>query len=247
MKKTLIVGILLIWVLFIWFPNLVLKIKPDLLENEYYSMSYQAASALFTALAFGMTYLALRQQQKDTSRNSALDIFTNIFYQIQNDTEFINSKNYILYNLKDDIKKLKEQKYQEIGFGELLILENLGKKNNNENNNFPYSTIQYFCNKMEYLGVLCKKGYIDDIIFDYFGKTIIQTYEILRNILDVSRKRNDDSFFVHFRFLYEKAIERKENFMNECFLLNQEFDKNKIPKKITTKKILFWKIKISRK
>ena len=247
MKKIFIFGILLIWGLFIWFPNLVLKIKPDLLESGYYNMSYAAASALFTALAFGATYFALRQQQKDSLRNSALEVFTNIFYQIQNDAEFIKSKTYILYYLKDDIKKLKDEKFSEIGLGELFRLEESYKDGKDKQEFSPYRNIQFFCNKMEYLGALCKKGYIDEIIFDYFGKTIIQTYDILSSILDTSRKRNDEALAIHFRYLYEKAIERKDNFMNECFLLNQEFDKNRIPKKTITKKVLFWKIKISRK
>jgi hypothetical protein len=83
---------------------------------------------------------------------------------------------------------------------------------------------------MEYLGILVKNEYISEVLFDYFGETIINSYNKLEPILSIDKKRRieetkdtnkkeqklSDTYFIHYRRLYDMAVKRKQKFEKEC-------------------------------
>ena len=187
--------------------------------SNYMNTACVAASALFTAFAFGATFYAIRQQQKETQkqkentlRATTLNVFTRTFNELQNKPTFIKAQEYVLYNLRKDIEQIKSltqiSENSDIQIGTKEIME-FSKEN--------YNLMMYFLTKMEYIGVIVKKEYIDEIILDYFGEIIINSYDNLKVILSIDKNRSGrNSYFIHYLFLYNVAKKRKEDFMNEC-------------------------------
>jgi len=229
------IGIVSVWGLFLCLPYFLLHFDPCLLRgnnitfNEL-NMAYVAATALFTALAFGVTWLTLRSQRKDLVRKTTLDVFTNVFNDIQTELDFLKSKDYVFSNhFKNGLNFLEEQK----GKGNVLIddfkklkmddqseeqkeIQCTPKKKRTNRKKFD-ELILYFCNKMEYIGIIVKNKYIDETILDYFGKTIIQSHEKLKPLLEAERTlKNDNTIFFHFSFLNDLAKEREPIFKAEC-------------------------------
>lgn len=208
--------------LFSLFPAFIAKLETfwDISTNgNYMNTACVAASALFTAFAFGATFYAIRQQQKETRnqkentlRVTTLNVFTRTFNELLNKATFIKSQEYVLYNLKKDIESIKLSK-QSTGNSDNQI----GTKEIMEFSKENYNFVMYFLTKMEYIGIIVKKKYIDEIILDYFGEIIINSYENLEDILQVDKGREKgNTYFIHYRMLYDKAKDRKPRFENEC-------------------------------
>ncbi len=192
-------------------------------NTDYMNTACVAASALFTAFAFGATFYAIRQQQKETHkqkentlRATTLSVFTKTFNELQNEPAFIKAQEYVLYNLKPDIETIKSNKQTDDG--------QIGTKEIKEFSKDNYGLVMYFLTKMEYIGIIVKKEYIDEIILDYFGKIIIDSYYNLENILRTDRHRMKEhengrdeakTYFIHYFYLFKEAEKRKPNFMSE--------------------------------
>lgn len=215
----------LIWGLFLGFPKFLMCVKPEWFNNdEYYGkleIAYVAAGALFTALAFGITFFTIMLQRNDTLRKTTLDVFTHTFYKIQDDVAFIQALSYIRNEFNKDLKQLKDKetykgKDGKIGIEELQHLSKKKPKGDVGKSFNPYMTVRFFCDKMDYIGILLKKEYIDEVLLDYFGNTIIETHNILEEQLIVSRERLGNDYFPHFTWLYDRAKKRIPKFKKEC-------------------------------
>lgn len=89
-----------------------------------------------------------------------------------------------------------------------------------------YSMIIYFCDRMEYLGFIhytynnsgkdkCKND--ANLILDYFGYDIINTFGKLKPFVHANREEsNSGNPYYHFEFLYLLAIKRKKDYLKEC-------------------------------
>ena len=89
-----------------------------------------------------------------------------------------------------------------------------------------YSMIIYFYDRMEYLGFIhytynnsgkdkCKND--ANLILDYFGYDIINTFGKLKPFVHANREEsNSGNPYYHFEFLYLLAIKRKKDYIKEC-------------------------------
>ena len=89
-----------------------------------------------------------------------------------------------------------------------------------------YEMINYFCDRMEYLGFIHythkekgeekeKENY--NLILDYFGYDIIATFKKLKPFIYANRQeKNSGNPYYHFEFLYLLAIQRKTEYIKEC-------------------------------
>lgn len=103
-------------------------------------------------------------------------------------------------------------------------LKNEDKTNDASN----YQMILYFCDRMEYLGFIyntyCNSagntGNDDknrNLILDYFGFDIINTFEILKPFIHANREEsNSGNPYYHFEFLYLLATKRKKDYLKDC-------------------------------
>lgn len=107
--------------------------------------------------------------------------------------------------------------------------------NDKENESYPdkdktkdvsaYQMILYFCDRMEYLGVIyntysnsTEKDNINrNLILDYFGFDIIHAFEILRPFIFANRKENNKGNpYYKFELLYLFAVNRRNEYIQEC-------------------------------
>ncbi len=191
-------------------------------------MSYVAAGALFTALAFCVTFLTLKSQQKslleqreDILTKTTLEVFTSTFKEILNEERFLKSKEYIFspdfFKHLANLKKIKKDLPVTIEHFKNVVKSQSGKNSKQTQNSRVYEKITYFCSKMEYLGVIVKNEYVDETIIDYFGKTIVESYKRLGGLIENHREATGDcSYYIYYTRLYDTAKKREKDFIAEC-------------------------------
>jgi hypothetical protein len=220
--------IILIWFAFSWLPHLIKSPVPngypkeEVIYNDL-NVAYVAAGALFTALAFCVTFITLRQQRKDILSKTTLDVFLNVLEKIKNDPTFIDSKRYISSNKFMSDLAILEAKTEDkkVEIEDLLQLPNIMGDNVSRS---PYLYVRYFCDKMDYIGLILKQKYIDTTILDYFRETIIESHKILEPLLTVTRQRKDNTLFIHYTYLYNAALNREKDFISECNDMIRQFE-----------------------
>ena len=80
------------------------------------------------------------------------------------------------------------------------------KKETKERLRKSYNKIEYFCERMEYLGILSEDKTVRWLIIKYYKPTIIKSYERLRNLIVKTREgRNMNDLYEHFSRLYNLA------------------------------------------
>lgn len=85
-----------------------------------------------------------------------------------------------------------------------------------------YEMINYFCDRMEYLGFIHYTYKMEgeenyNLILDYFGYDIIATFNKLKPFIYANRQeKNSGNPYYHFEFLYLLAIQRKPEYIKEC-------------------------------
>jgi hypothetical protein len=231
------IGIIAVWVAFLWLPHLIKAPFP----NGYpegkvcYSdlnVAYVAAGALFTGFAFYIAIAALKQQRGDVLSKTTLDVFLNVLEKIKNDPSFIESRKYIssVDFITDSAKLNEDIKDKNIEIQDFKTLE---RKFEPEGKTIltPDLCIQYFCDKMNYVGLILKREYIDTAILDYFRETIIESYRVLEPFLTASRQRKGNTYFIHYTYLYNAALNREKDFEIECDDMIKQFDKDKLKRK----------------
>lgn len=93
-----------------------------------------------------------------------------------------------------------------------LIISEEEKKVTKEWLRKSYKKIEYFCERMEYLGILSEDKSVRPLILDYYGQTIIKSYERLYHLIIKTRKdRNAEDLYAHYTQLYNYAIESKKH------------------------------------
>jgi len=198
--------VLVLWLFFVLAPY-GFKLFP--VEYEDLSIAYVSATALFTALAFGVSLYILFRQRSDVVTKTKLDFFVNILDKVKNDPLFVQARNYILSDVFNrDCKALEKTSIsRKISIGDFKKLKN--KKSLSIS---PYECVRYFCDKMDFIGIIVKEKYLDTAdtaLFDYYGKVIINSYKTLEPLLLNSREKEETDVFYHFTYLYNAASNRK--------------------------------------
>ena len=211
MKKTLttwIFSLLIVFVFTMWFGAYFLSNKTKsgttteyvfygekINEVERLNAVYVALGAFFTALAFAGALWAIDEQRKTALRATSIEIFTKTYQTIMTDTKINKTLEYIL-------KRSKEQKTVEsLKKGTVY----LNKKPEN-----LYRCLFYFCDKMEYVGILMKQKYLDRSLLYPNGEKIVTAFDTLEswNFFD----RNNKERFIHFRNLAYTIKEQKKDY-----------------------------------
>lgn len=146
-------------------PGDIDKNEKDILN--FYEVSFLSASALFTGIAFAVTYLSLKDQKENLNKQIGLlekqvkmDVFSDVSEELGAE-EFKGYRKYInSSNFDKDIERIKKQTQKEqISLQDFKnVCYNDNKEDIDEEEIIhlrkSYNMIIRFCNKMEYLGFI---------------------------------------------------------------------------------------------
>lgn len=140
--------------------------------------------------------------------------------------DYITSNNY----QKDinDIRYLLDlDKNEEIGLNafKMIVQDNLISDNvildeqkridTKERLRKSYKKIKYFCDRMEYLGIICEDKDAQSTIINYYKSTIIKTYEKLKPLIEKTRQeQNNKELFIHYESLYNLSLQQSNTTTN---------------------------------
>lgn len=240
----LIFGVAAIGIIFSWicFPCLVeftSNHDPKINSTDKFNAIYVAAGALFAAFSCWASLFLFYKQRKDLIGKTSIELFINIMDKIKNDPLFIQSRNYILSNqFNEDYASLKQYK----GTDNVTIDDFNGWRNDiviledKENRlRSPYECIRYFCDKMDFIGIIIEQQYIDTTIFDYFGGEVIASYAKLEPLLLETRKDpNKAGRFIHYTYLTNEALNKREDARKQLHKMNKKFRRDKRKRVKTT-------------
>ncbi|MBP5496134.1 MAG: hypothetical protein J6X98_03085 [Bacteroidales bacterium] len=189
------------------------------------SYIFAALTALATAITAVVAYFALKNEKGSRQYSVFSDSVRVVLDGIKNS----ESQDYILSNkYYQDIETIQrylgvgsKEKISLVGFKEIVINDRIKdgltiseeeKKETKERLRKSYKKIEYFCERMEYLGILSEDKSIRPLILDYYGQTIIKSYERLYHLIIKTREdRNAEDLYVHYTRLYNYAIESKKH------------------------------------
>lgn len=194
---------------------------------NFYEISFLSASALFTGIAFAVTFSSL-EHQKDSLKNQIdlsnkqidLDLFSETIRLVMDDDKFITSRKYIyspdFYRDIEEVGRIvnKGKESLELGDFRRIIHSNdsqitIGKETK-ERLRKAYEKITYFCSRMEYLGLIFNEKGAETLIMEYYGRTILESYRNLHDIIENSRNQDKmKRLYLYYSKLYASA-ENKE-------------------------------------
>lgn len=217
--KAVFICICIVWLVFVIAPFIIWLLIPKFSILKLWSVSFSAASALFTGIAFAVAFYSLYkqkenlreqqenlyqqqksldEQQKALIKQINLQVFTDSMGLLMNNPKFNNCLAYIYSNnFTDDIKKVRKLlKLSEHDHISLNDFTNACKYINDEKEKKDLydsgEKIKYFCNRMEFLGVVVsKEEAAKDLILSYYRITIKFTYERLDSLIKETRKHKD--------------------------------------------------------
>ena len=222
-KKTILYGciwgigiILFLWVLFLGVPFLF-----DYADNEYgivdyLGVSFAAATALFTGSAFTVAFVSIYQQNKGINRQIDLNVFSETIRLLMKSDRFLRSQTYIFsdeYKWDRNIirKILGLQEDAQISLDDYKKVYKHKKTDDESLKKIKlrirtaYEKIIYFCGRMEYLGFVCQKHAAQDYILEFYGLTITESYEVLKELIE----KNKGTAYHHYTELYKQAKEKE--------------------------------------
>ena len=186
---------------------------------------FAALTALATAVTAVVAYFALKNEKGSRQYSMFSDSVRVVLDGIKNS----ESQDYILSNkYYQDIETVQhylgagsKEKIGLVDFEEIVINDRIKdglsiseeeKKETKERLRKSYKKIEYFCERMEYLGILSEDKSVRPLILGYYGQTIIKSYERLYYLIIKTRKdRNAEDLFIYFTQLYNYAIESKKH------------------------------------
>lgn len=185
--------------------------------------------AAVTALATGITAVVAFLSLKNERGRKRLSVFSESVRVVLDGLKNSESQDYVLSNnyykdieivkyylgvdkdvkvSLDDFEKIVVKDYIKDG----LDIPEEEKKGTKERLRKSYNKIEYFCERMEYLGILSEDKSVRALIIKYYKPTIIKSYERLRHLIIKTRgDRNMEDLYEHFTQLYNHAIESKKH------------------------------------
>ncbi len=182
-----------------------------------------------TALATGTTAVLAFFSLKNERDKKRLNVFSESIRVVKDGIKNSQSKDYILSNkYYKDIETIKlylgkgiKEKVGLMDFEEIVIYDHIKdglnipeeeKKETKERLRKSYKKIEYFCERMEYLGILAEEKSVRPLVINYYEQTIIKSYERLFHLIIKTRNdRNKEDLYEHFSQLYNLAIENKKH------------------------------------
>ena len=230
--KKLLIAVFVIWLLFLSIP-LARFITGKAILNGI-DDAYVMGGALFTGLAFAVTYASLLTQNEALQEQLAMDTLSNTIDLILDSDRFRESRKYVMSMTFCNHVKLLEK----IKKGDPIFIEDWkkldsGEKEGNVTNEYvdsykAYEKLILFCGRMEYIGIVLKNKGVDYTVLDYFGTTIIESYKRLEPYIKNSRIRFGETYYFHYTYLYYLAKQREPKLKQECKDLLDKMAKNEI-------------------
>ncbi|MBR1991166.1 MAG: hypothetical protein IJ986_02705 [Bacteroidales bacterium] len=214
------VVVFMLWLLFLLIPGSQLIAGKVVCDSV--NAAYVMAGALFTGLAFAATYISLLMQNKRLKEQLEMDTLSNSISLILNSDRFRESRKYVLS--KTFIKHIEILKRMK-GDAPICIedwkdLDNEGNdsssRDKDTNSYGNYEKLIFFCSRMEYMGIILKNKGIDNTFLDYFGNTIILSYQRLEPYIKNSREQIGITSYFHYTYLYYLAKQREPILEQEC-------------------------------
>lgn len=200
------VGTLCLWCLFFTIAPLFKEAKNEHTLNT----AFVAAGALFTACAFSATAWTLYYQHKTELKKTSLDIFTTVYSGMMSDPKFNSAFNYLLKYIHKESRIVKEQEtIDQLKADKIKI-----NTSQREVEITRYNSILYFCEKMEYLGILIYNEYLDISLLYNNGLNIICAYKVLENwsLIDGANRQK----YIHFRYLVCRIEKENNKYIKHC-------------------------------
>lgn len=230
-KKAIII-VCVIWLLFMLIPIFRLITGKEILSgiNDAYVM----VGALFTGLAFAVTYGSLLLQNNALKEQLAMDNLSNTINLILDSDRFRECRKYVLSKtFCNQVELLKKMKTEDPIFIEDWKKLDNGEKAENTTGEYvnsykSYEKLIFFCGRMEYMGIVLKNKGVDYTVLDYFGNTIIESYARLEPYITNSRIRFGETYYFHYTYLYNLAKQREPILKQECKDFLDKIAKNEL-------------------
>ena len=178
---------------------------------ERYNTIYIGLGTILTACTLCGTICAIIYQHKTILRASSLKIFSQTYNELQNESNFKKIFEYISSD-SSGITKMTLKEMQE----SFIDWEENGKTIEIT----KFNAIEYFCQRLEYIGILVKNKYISASLLYPIGMKISNAYKHLNNS-DFNKELQRDRY-LHFRYLVYKIRTEEELFDDYCKNLNKE-------------------------
>lgn len=181
---------------------------------------FPALTALYTGFSVIVAYANLVEEKNSLIRQTKISVFSEAMHILANDTKYQEALEYILSGAYDkDIVAVKKilNKKTDIGLDDYwqILYQNLRAegicitKEDMIVLKKSQEKIKYFCQKMEYLGVISEDKIAATFIVDLYGDTIIDTYKILRSLILKTRENpKSKDLYKHYTYLYNFAKKR---------------------------------------
>lgn len=225
-KKTIIwisigsIILIIVWLLFWLLPFRVEYVHCNKDIVCYLEVSFAAATALFTGIAFTVAYISLYQQNKGLKRQLDMDVFSDTLNLIMASDRFTRSKMYIyseeyyydMSKLKKMLGLAEEEKIKLDDFRRVCFYRTPSgssihmNEKTKERLRKSYEKISYFCGRMEYLGFMSKKEVADHLILEFYWQTIVDSYNILNKYIYIT----EDGQNKYYSELYCEALQYKK-------------------------------------
>lgn len=200
---------ILVWYLFYPFSSMFWSC-------QHKNTAYVAAGALFTALAFLGTVVTVLYQYKTELQKTSLGIYQIIYSGMMADPKFNNAIKYLNEN-KNQQKTKSQLMHERVEFLQNIEISStptgtIVKKTFTEDN--QYKILMYFCEKMEYLGILIKENNLDISLFYSNGETITNAFDVMKEWAFF--EGHDSRKYIHFRYLVHRIKKEKNRYHKHC-------------------------------
>lgn len=171
---------------------------------------------IITAIATAITAVVGVFSIKNERKKRQLSLFSESIRAAMDGVKNTESLDYIMSRKFDiDIETVKRYRglkpYEDVGlcdFKEIVINGYIKEgltidKDTKENLRKAYKKIKYFCDRMEYLGVIAEDKAACKLIIGYFKHNIIDTYKKLEPLIKKTREEEkDENLYMHYTSLY---------------------------------------------
>lgn len=220
--------IIILWLGFGVVPFFVQNISDS--TTKLLGVSYTAATALFTGVAFAVAYYSLFKQQENIKKQqdslskqielSVLSVFMDTMKYVTNSQSFKQCQNYIFSEvffqdreiIRTQLKKsmgedISLDDYSKVLDGKDDLLLNI-KQEEITRLRQNRDKIKNFCMRMEYIGTVVltlQDKTAERMLLDLYGHTIIRTYKRLGPLIE---KNKTEGSYKHYTQLYDLVIEK---------------------------------------
>ena len=243
--NTILAIIIIVWLVFLIVPFIVYFLDSNLSTIKLLGVSFSAATALFTGIAFAVAFHSLSKQQESLIKQQEnlelqqesldmqqktlikqidLSVFIDSIGLLMNNWKFNNCQDYIYSNnFLDDIKKVRKILNMDddcpVSLNDYRSACKIfsGSKDVDESKkksfSDSYEKIKYFCNRMEFLGVVVsKEEAAKELILSYYKITIKDTYNRLSSLIEATRNNKDSAnLYGYYTELYNTVIANEKN------------------------------------